>query len=248
VRADALWTLGDIVGYNAEPKACLDLVRKEADIVLLGNHDRAVLTGAIEAFNPLAQAGVLFSQAQLNDNDRAYLRSLRPFSSAKAASPGAPQSAASAESASVSPVARPPPGVLLCHGSPQDPLWEYLDEPSARNFIAFAPLPALLAVGHTHSPYLLYHSENRTRAPGPVFPSDLRRETAPKGALPSAVINVGSVGQPRDGDWRACFATWDTESGAIEFHRVQYDWQAEVAAIRKAGLPDALGERLRSGR
>jgi diadenosine tetraphosphatase ApaH/serine/threonine PP2A family protein phosphatase len=201
----AVWCLGDTVGYNAQPGECLALVRSEASILLLGNHDYAVATGDTRLFNPLAEEGARYSRRQLGAKDFEYLASLAP----KALPEASPAAGA--------------PRILLCHASPDDPLWEYVDEPSGRYLLGRGDLPELVLLGHTHSPF---HVRRGTRA----------------------IVNVGSVGQPRDGDPRACFVVLDTDTAEIEFHRVDYDIEAEAAAIRAAGLPGALAERLFVGR
>lgn len=196
-RVDALWCLGDTVGYNAHPGECLELVRRHCAVVLLGNHDWAAVTGDTRVFNPNAAAGVAHSRRVLPSKDVEYLESLAP-----AARIG---------------------DALLCHGSPDDPLWEYVDVSTARSYLTRPDLPRVVAFGHTHVPFILESGARR-------------------------VLNVGSVGQPRDGDPRAAFVTLDTETGETFLHRVAYDVDAAAQAVKEAGLPRVLGERLYLGR
>ncbi|MHB8586949.1 MAG: metallophosphoesterase family protein [Thermoplasmatota archaeon] len=203
-RVDAIWCLGDIVGYNAEPIECLHLVEQHCTVSLLGNHDYATLTGDVAFFNPSAQAGVRYSRSQLGEKERGFLSSLSPSVSI---------TAPMLDAGSI-------PRILLCHGSPDDPLWEYVDEVTARTYLARDSLAPMIALGHTHIPFVMGGPEGRV------------------------VVNAGSVGQPRDGDPRACFAIIDTKSTKVEHHRVDYDIDSEAHAILAAGLPHTLADRL----
>lgn len=196
-RVDAIWCLGDTVGYNAHPAECLDIVRRQCDVVLLGNHDWAVVHGDTRTFNPNASAGVAHARRSLGSKDIDYLESLQPSRRTKRE--------------------------LLCHASPDDPLWEYVDAAGGEKLLGRGDLPPIVAFGHTHVPFVA-QTPQRT------------------------VLNAGSVGQPRDGDPRAAFLTLDTETRAWQLHRVSYDIEEAARSVREAGLPRLLGERLFLGR
>lgn len=132
-------------------------------------------------------------------------------------------------------------GWLLVHGSPRDPTWEYIVSlPVARANFAEMTAPAALH-GHTHLPMAWLEHDGRVEAVAPATGSSLRLDGR------RALVNPGSVGQPRDGDPLASFLVLDTETGACEWRRVAYDVEAVGAAMRDAGLPNRLADRLRYG-
>ncbi len=210
---DAIYCLGDIVGYNANPVECLNRVRRTCAAVVMGNHDYAVAKDDFTSFNALAKAGAQHSLRSLDRSGLDYLANLPLTRDVHAGDTT----------------------ITICHGSPDDPLWEYVFPQHATDLLETAALghleeeTCLLALGHTHLPMLA-----RT-APG-------------ERAAPLIVMNPGSVGQPRDGDARASCAVYDTEVGDVIFHRVAYDVKAAHDANLRAGLPAALGERLHAGR
>jgi predicted phosphodiesterase len=133
-------------------------------------------------------------------------------------------------------------GVELYHGSIRDPVWEYvIDDRTAAVCLELQGTPLSL-VGHSHVPLAYGYSGDRFL--GGLAGAETRLETSPGPFL----LNPGSVGQPRDGDPRAAYMTLDTEEGAAEWHRVDYDVRAAQTAIRDAGLPLRLGARLAEGR
>ena len=130
--------------------------------------------------------------------------------------------------------------VTLCHGSLRDPLWEYVTNPrSAAASLALAKTSHCCA-GHTHVPSL-FRADARTQ-PGRV------RFDTPYPLAPRAFLNPGSVGQPRDGDWRAAYCIYDLDKNVVEQRRVKYDLATAQQKIIKAGLPRLLAERLKLGR
>ncbi|HET7676348.1 MAG TPA: metallophosphoesterase family protein [Candidatus Limnocylindrales bacterium] len=213
---DAIWQLGDIVGYGPEPDAVVARLRDEGALGVCGNHDAAAL-GRIDAdwFNDDARTAVLWSAGQLSESSRAWLAEL--------------------------PERHVEAGFTLVHGSPRDPVWEYLySTPVARaNLDAFETRHCL--VGHTHVP-LVFREEDgvlETLAPsdGSTLSLDGRR----------TMINPGSVGQPRDGDPRASALLIDTEAATVTWRRVEYDVAETQRLMRQAGLPPRLIERLSHG-
>lgn len=227
VTLDRLYHVGDLVGYGAHPREVLRLAHDATLGGVLGNHDWAALREGYVPFNPSAYAGLEHTRRELADEDRKVLASL-PLKME---------------------LTMGPLDVALVHGSPADPLWEYVfpeEAPRVLDLFADAraaePRPRALVLGHTHIPIL------RTLAAKVPAGAPKGARAAPRIAYSSALVNPGSVGQPRDDDPRAACAVLDTETGAVVHHRVPYDLHAAARAIRDAGLPVELGERLFYGR
>ncbi len=229
---DASLCLGDVVGYGANPNQTTAWVREHTPVVIRGNHDRACASlDGIQWFNPAAAAAARWTHAQLEPANLAWLQAL----------PAGPL---------------PWENHCLVHGSPLDED-EYLME-AVQAAGAFAATPArCIWFGHTHvqgGVALLQSGGESTletlpsaaSAAGPGAPPAVRRFPLEPGAR--YLINPGSVGQPRDGDWRAAFVLLDEEQGWVEFHRVPYDLAAAQARILEAGLPMKLAQRLAAGR
>jgi diadenosine tetraphosphatase ApaH/serine/threonine PP2A family protein phosphatase len=231
-RVETSLCLGDLVGYGADPNRATAWVREHTPVVIRGNHDRACASlEGIQWFNPAAAAAARWTHAQLDAAHTAWLQSL-------------------------------PAGPLLwheqclVHGSPIDED-EYLME-AVQAAGAFAATNARCVwFGHTHvqGGFVLLQSGGESRlealagavgAPGAEPAPSLRRFALAPGAR--YLINPGSVGQPRDGDWRAAFALLDEQEGWVEFHRVPYDLEAAQRRILDAGLPMRLAQRLAQGR
>jgi predicted phosphodiesterase len=239
---DELWNLGDLVGYGGSPNEVIDLVRPLETLVVRGNHDRVCcgLTSA-NAFNPAARAAANWTRKELSAEHLAWLREV----------PKGPLHPMEAS-------------VTCVHGSP-------LNEDSyiLNMRDAWAPLQQMSTpvtfFGHTHiqggfsQKELDWHELRPHQHPANGNGSmsvDVNRAISYTVKLPPGtrhLINPGSVGQPRDRDWRAAFALFDTEpspDGALTltFHRVPYDLVASQGRILMAGLPDRLAARLREGR
>lgn len=206
-RVEAVYCLGDVVGYGADPGPCVDLVQAHCDGCVRGNHDEAVALNRGLAYLPRdGQEAARLHRRLLTDAQRAYLAAL--------------------------PLVLEAHGATFVHASPERPgEWLRLD--------AFALIQAqfrhfgtpVCFIGHTHVPAVI---ANRlgvlTVRPGNRY-----------------LINVGSVGQPRDGDPRLAFGLYDTETMAYELVREAYDLDAAAAQIRTAGLPARLADRLAVG-
>jgi predicted phosphodiesterase len=224
---DALWNLGDMVGYGASPNQVIDLIRSTAQVNVRGNHDRVCcgLTSAL-GFNPVARAAAMWTQEELTQENLQWLR-------------GVPQG----------PVQPEQPGVTCVHGSPLNEDQYIL---SMRD--AWAPLQqmatAITFFGHTHLQGGFAQKGHEWHDIRPQYRVRNEAESWTMEILPETrlLINPGSVGQPRDNDWRAAFVTYDTDSTEIRFHRVPYDLTAAQGQILMAGLPERLAERLREGR
>ena len=213
---DAVWHLGDVVGYGPEPDEVVARLAAIGAIGVAGNHDRAALGGPeIEWFNPDARRAMEWTRARIAEPTRRWLGAL--------------------------PVTRVEGGITLVHGSPRDPVWEYVTSvPVARANLAVLETPIGLH-GHTHLPMAWADRDGRIEAIAPGPGSSFRLDGRP------ALLNPGSVGQPRDGDPRASWLEIDTDGGLATWHRVGYDVVAVRAAIHDVGLPAWLGERLLVG-
>jgi predicted phosphodiesterase len=217
--------LGDTVGYGPNPVECLDLVRQRCDVVLLGNHDQAVLFDP-EGFGAAAAQAVVRTRQMLEK-------------------PG-PESEPRWVFLSQLPRTHTEGDLLFVHGSVRNPINEYVfpeDIYNQRKMAAlFAQVGRYCFQGHTHVPGVF------TEEPGGRYlfrtPDEIDYEHRLDGR--KTMINVGSVGQPRDADWRACYVLLDGD--VVRFRRVEYDVETTVKKIhRDDGLDDFFGDRLRDG-
>lgn len=223
---DQLWNLGDAVGYGAFPNEVLDTLRPLATINVRGNHDR-VCCGLSDSygFNPVAAQAAAWTRANLTAENREWLRAV-------------PQGPITATDRA-----------LCAHGSP---LHEDQYIVSMRD--AWLPLQRMSAeiafFGHTHlQGAFSQQAENWEEIrPPSEHPDDRQSYTIELPAGSRHLINPGSVGQPRDGDWRAAFCLYDDVLKQVTFRRTPYDLAGTQQAIRAAGLPDRLASRLASGR
>ena len=196
---EAIWIMGDTVGYGPDPADTLALLREHGAVIVAGNHDRAVATGrGLELFNPVARAAAVRHRSWLSAEDRDLLAAL-PLT------------------------LEPAEGYLICHGSPRDPLWEYVFDARIAVAATRATPQARCCVGHTQVPARFVTGDGRL------------------------LINPGSVGQPRDGDPRAAYALLDLGTAAVTFQRVAYDVAETQRRIRALDLPEMLAERLGFG-
>ena len=215
-----LWCLGDVVGYGPNPNECVELLQSLDPECIVGNHDWAVMGKVdLDDFNPDAKFSVNWTRDELKAENLAYLENL--------------------------PVSLVREQFTLVHGSPREPIWEYvLYPPIARlNFAHFATPYSL--IGHTHVPvaFRLQADGDGQRCEGEQLSLDQARPLGP-GRL---MVNPGSVGQPRDGDARASYAVLDTEELSIEYHRVVYDISQTQHLMEQAGLPQRNIMRLSYG-
>ena len=220
---DAIWSLGDIVGYGPWPNECIQRLQQfNGHLRVAGNHDWAALGHLdVEDFNREARTMVLWTQKQLDPASLAYLRALPD-----------------------QPLLHEP--FTITHASPRQPVWEYISNSSiARENFAYFDTPYCLT-GHTHVPRIYRMPVGGGNVPctshGPVYDRDIDL-----GGDHRLIINPGSVGQPRDNDPRAAYALLDVERAQWRFRRVRYDVEITQAAMRKAGLPERLIARLAYG-
>jgi diadenosine tetraphosphatase ApaH/serine/threonine PP2A family protein phosphatase len=216
---DEAWCLGDLVGYGPDPNMVVEQIRALPHLTcVLGNHDVAIV-GRMEfaAFNGDARRSLTWTANVLTADNMEFLRSLPHTTCVRG-------------------------DVTLAHGSPRDPVWEYvLNTLSARlNFEHFAT--SYCFVGHSHIQSMFQLDEKSDRVS-----MALARIGQPLHLTPRAIINPGSVGQPRDRDPRAAFAFYDSEAGTWEARRVEYDIHAVQERVRQAGLPEKHAVRLAEG-
>lgn len=212
---EAIVQVGDVVGYGAAPTEVIQVLRERQAVVVKGNHDAACV-GELDArlFNGDARAGVKFTAKELTKADETWLAQL-PL-------------VAHGEHFSVAhgTLHRPERFDYIQNTADADPSLDMLDRP-----VCF--------VGHTHVPVTIMRlSDAPHRTSYTIERSvDLSESTV-------ALVNVGSVGQPRDEDSRAAYAIYDTETCQVEMHRVEYDIEKEADRIIRAGLPKMLADRL----
>ena len=214
---DEVWCLGDVVGYGPDPHQCLELLRQRNHVCVAGNHDRAAI-GKLDTayFNPNAAAACHWTAQQLSPEDRQYLESL--------------------------PLVIEKDDFTLVHGSPREPVWEYLLSTSnaSENFAYFQSKFCL--IGHSHVPLVFRHTDT-----GACSFSQLSTNIGLVLGKSRLIINPGGVGQPRDGEPRASYAIYDSETGIIKLYRVTYDISATQNKMAEHGLPMRLAARLSYG-
>lgn len=228
-RVDEIYCLGDVVGYGPNPSECIDLVMEKCKMCLLGNHDQGALFDP-DGFNGSAEKAIFWTRRELDRpsprrDDRWDYLNVRPRKF--------PDDAA---------------GAIYVHGSPRNPLNEYLFPEDIFNpkklENQFRLVKRFSFQGHTHVPGVF--TEEMKFFPSKDF--DGERELPLKGKF---LINVGSVGQPRDFDRRACYVTWveDGERRILQYHRVEYNVEETVRKIHAIrDLDNFLGDRLLEGR
>ncbi len=214
---DAIWFLGDLVGYGPDPNECVALLREHDPISLSGNHDWAVLGKLdINKFNREAQIAIRWTQEAISQETYDYLATLPPNRD------NAPFS--------------------LVHASPRHPVWEYILDAytAAINFDHFETPYCL--VGHTHVPVIFAEEEPHKVV---IYLPDY--EAPIQLGQVRLIINPGSVGQPRDSDARAAYAFLDTEALTFEHKRVAYPIAVTQEKMRQYGIPSRLIRRLEFG-
>ena len=206
---------GDVVGYNARPHECLEIIRGLGCPIVMGNHDHYVSSQQnLEDFNPHAAAVIEWTRSRLTEEELEFLRGL-PFVSTKM-------------------------GITLVHATMDNPegFGYVFDHLQAEAHFTHQVTPICFH-GHTHCP-MIYEKQI-----GSVYRIDAQDFRIPIGR--KYFINVGSVGQPRDGDPRASYVLYDPKARTVRFRRLEYDVAAAQAKVLEAGLPSRLAERLSVG-
>ena len=214
---DQVWSLGDLVGYGPDPEECIELIQGFNHLAVTGNHDLASIGRlGLEMFNPHAAAANRWTATRLSDEHRSYLDGLELRQQAE--------------------------GFTLVHGSPRDPVWEYVVSADSAQATFEDIGTTWCLVGHSHIPFVCRDSDNGvlfTEAV-PDSPVELSSE--------KLIVNPGGVGQPRDADPRASYAVFDSGLNTITHHRVEYDIARTQEKMRRHDLPPFLIERLAYGR
>jgi predicted phosphodiesterase len=216
-ECDELWCLGDLVGYGADPDACVALARAHAAVCLAGNHDLGVCGRLpLEEFSRGAALAARWTQATIEAPTLEYLTELQPQ--------------------------RDDEVVGLYHASPRDPVWEYVLSALQAELCLDVQDRRVALIGHSHVALSFWRmpgeaATGQTRGAGEEL--DL--------SAGEWLVNPGSVGQPRDGDARAAWLDLDLDNWRAAYRRVEYDIDGAAAAIRAARLPNSLAERLYYG-
>jgi predicted phosphodiesterase len=214
-----IFCLGDVVGYGANPNECIDLVKKASTLTLLGNHDAAsVGLLSTQHFNIHAKIAIEWTMGNLTDASHAFIKAL-PLKEAKLSH-------------------------TFVHATPYEPnMWYYITslEEAAFNFQFFET--SFCFVGHTHIPIIIVLEEEKE-----VYVH--QGETLNFGQLENVrfLINVGSVGQPRDRNPDSCYGILDSDAKTFTYRRVRYDVKKAQAKMKKIKMPEFLIARLEEGR
>lgn len=217
VGVDAIWCLGDLVGYGARPNECVELAASSVELCLIGNHDLVVIDRLdITDFSANAAAAAEWTKEQLGEDVRAYLEKLKPVDEQRA--------------------------LGLYHGSPRDPVWEYVLSSIAADDCIDAMDARVGAIGHSHVA-LAFWRKGDTPTAGAQSEAGTQLDLSGDRWL----VNPGSVGQPRDGDPRASWLLLELDSWRVTWQRTEYPIDAAADAIRAAGLPKHLADRLYYG-
>ncbi len=207
--------LGDLVGYNANPHECIEIVRALDCPIVKGNHDeQASLDESSRDFNDLAERAISWTREQLTEEDKQLLAGLR--------------------------MTRQVRDFTIVHAT--------LDTPGAWGYV-FNNLDAMASFTYQHTPVCFF---GHTHVAGAFIREDKVRRVKTEQLViepdKKYFINTGSVGQPRDGDWRAAYCIYDTDKNVVEQRRLKYDLPKAQRKIIQAGLPRLLAERLELGR
>ena len=214
---DRVWCLGDVVGYGPDPNECVALLRQQPGLrCIMGNHD-AALMGYIDihTFNEQAARAVAIQSEMLNPESRDFLELLD--------------------------IVIEEGDITFAHGSPRDPIWEYIVNSHIARFNFSAYQSRICLIVHTHIPSIFI--ENPHARPGILTPQHADRWRSEK----RFILNPGSVGQPRDHNPKAAYVIWDDEEDTFLFKRVAYDVEAVQERILALGIPSRHATRLSQG-
>ncbi|MDD5454884.1 MAG: metallophosphoesterase family protein [Candidatus Ratteibacteria bacterium] len=217
-KVDKYLFVGDIVGYGADPCECIADFKKLKCTAVVGNHDwGAVDLTSIEGFNSYAQEAIKWTIDQLSEKDKEFLKSF--------------------------PLVKKIDDITLVHSTLENPeKWHYIYSTFQAHKSIELQETKILFVGHSHMP-ITFLEPSGTK--GPI--RFVKEETVQIQKDYKYLINVGSVGQPRDGNPRACYCIYDKETQTIDIKRVEYDIKKAQEKIIEAGLPERLAQRLENG-
>jgi predicted phosphodiesterase len=215
--ADEMWCLGDLVGYGAEPDACVALAERHCAVCLSGNHDLGVVgVLSLEDFSRGARIAAEWTQEAISEDTREFLLALTPNVEAR--------------------------GYGLYHASPRDPIWEYVLSGLTAELCFDVAEFRVNFIGHSHVALSFHRAPGE-----PAAGSTRRGGDELDLAEGQWLLNPGGAGQPRDGDPRAAWLLLDSQRNVARWCRTDYDISAAQSAIRAARLPDSLAERLQYG-
>ena len=216
-RVDEIWCLGDLVGYGAEPDACVELAERHCSVCLAGNHDLGVIgVLSLEDFSRGARIAAEWTRDTITEETREFLQALLPMGEAA--------------------------GYGLFHASPRDPVWEYVLSGLTAELCFDATDFRVSFIGHSHVALSFNRPVGESTTGSTRREGDEMELTDGEW-----LINPGGAGQPRDGDPRAAWLLLDTDRQVARWCRAEYDIPAAQAAIRAARLPESLAERLQYG-
>ncbi|MFK7767901.1 MAG: metallophosphoesterase [Mariniblastus sp.] len=227
LNIDEIICLGDIIGYGPNPLECLDSVIENCQLTILGNHDQAAIFDP-EGFNPVAMRAIFWTRTQLESDNGDLEQADRRW-----------------DFLGELPRRHDEGEYLFVHGSPRDPTNEYVFpetvyEKDLLNLL-MSRFEKVCFQGHTHIPGVFTE--------GGAFVAPEERDHFFRLNGEKCMVNVGSVGQPRDGNPRSCFVVLDTDEKTLEYHRVEYDCEKTRKKIHDIpDLDDMLGDRLLGGR
>ncbi len=215
--AEEMWCLGDLVGYGAEPDACVELANDHCSVCLAGNHDLGVVgVLSLEDFSRGARIAAEWTAENISDDTREFLLALTPSAEAH--------------------------GYGLFHASPRDPVWEYVLNTLTAELCMDSTDFKVSFIGHSHVALSFHRPPGE-----PTAGSTRREGDELDLSAGEWLLNPGGAGQPRDGDPRAAWLLLDTDTNTARWQRSEYDIAAAQAAIRAARLPDSLADRLAFG-
>jgi predicted phosphodiesterase len=219
-KVDQFICLGDIIGYGAEPNYCIKIIKKLNCKSIAGNHDFGVIKKVnIEYFNSAAREAILWTSKKIDKDGIKFLLDLNKILAIK-------------------------DGVFAVHGSPRDPIWEYIIDNNTARVIFENYIFKIYFIGHSHLAGCFSINKNGKieyqdfSTGGYINISNNKRY----------IINCGSVGQPRDGNPQASYGIYDTDLKKVTIKRVSYPIYLTQKKILDAGLPNILAERLNWGR
>jgi len=215
-EVDETWCLGDIVGYGPYPNECIELLRERSCLAIPGNHDWGCAGKiSLDDFNVEARWACAWSAQEVSPDNLEFLAEL--------------------------PLTRTEGDFTLAHGTPHEPIWEYMAYASTARLSFHYFSSRYCLVGHTHVPLVFVDEDTQpqTLHPGPEAPLQL--------GSTRAIINPGSVGQPRDGNPQAAYGLIDTEEALFEFRRVAYDIKSIQRRMKELDFPERLIKRLGYG-